>query len=246
LGHVSEEVENDNNIKFEKMKKFELIVGFIAILGIFLKILHIQGSELLIVLSFSALSTFYYVFSFAFFNGIRLQNIFKKESYKDTNAKRIIGAVGLGISLSTIIMGGLFKLLFWAGANMQLMTGLVILGIILPVATIFYFRNKEEYYKRIFKRIVIYGGIGLFLFLMPSSALVDIYYRNYPDYAELYKKVLDSPKDLELREQLYQKRTELRHPELKIVTPKDFELSEESKHVETEILNPEEEKNEKQ
>jgi hypothetical protein len=224
------------------MKKFEFILGFIAILGVLLKIFNVPGSNNLIILAFFTLSTFYYVFGFAFFNNIRLRDIFKKVSYKATNAKRIIGAIGLGWAISMIIAGVIFKLLFWAGANMQLLTGLVVLGIILLVATIFYFRNKAEYYKRIFKRIVIYGGIGLLLFLTPSSALVDIYYRNYPDYAELFKKVLDSPKDLELREQLYQKRTEMLHPELKVVTPNDFELNEGLKHMETEILNIEEEK----
>jgi hypothetical protein len=61
-------------------------------------------------------------------------------------------------------MGGLFKLQFWAGANMQLLAGLVTIGLILLIATIFYLRSKSEYYKRVFKRIAIYGGLGLVLF----------------------------------------------------------------------------------
>ena len=146
------------------MKKFELIVGLIAILGIFLKILHLPGSGILITLAFTTLSMFYYVFSFALFNGIRLRDIFKKASYKDTNAKRIIGAIGLGWAISSIVMGGLFKLQFWAGANMQLLAGLVTIGLILLIATIFYLRSKSEYYKRVFKRIAIYSGLGLVLF----------------------------------------------------------------------------------
>jgi hypothetical protein len=207
-------------MNFEQMKKFELIVGFIAILGIFLKILHIPGGSILTVLAFSTLSMFYYVFSFALFNGISLRNIFKKVSYKDTNAKRIIGAIGLGWALSAILTGVLFKLLFWSGANIQLRGGLYAIGLILPIATIFYFRNKTDYYKRIFKRIAIYGGLGLILYLMPSSTLVDIYYRNNPEYAELYKKVLTDPYNLELREQLNQMKQEMQgtiisYPEFK-------------------------------
>ena len=170
------------------MRKFEIIVGLTAIFGIILKILHLPGSSMLIVLAFSTLSMFYYLFSFALFNGIRLRDIFKKESYKGTNAKRIVGAIGLGWAISVIIMGSLFKLQFWAGASMQLMTGLVTLGVILLIATIFYFRNKAEYYKRVFKRISIYGAFALVLYLTPTTVLIDIYHRNNPDYAEIFKK----------------------------------------------------------
>jgi hypothetical protein len=137
------------------MKKIELIVGLIAILGIVLKLLHIPGSGVLTVLTLSTLSMFYYVFSFALFNGIRLRDIFKKASYKDTNAKRIIGAIGLGFALSAITIGGLFKLQFWPGATVQLMAGLVTTGLILLIAAIFYFRSKADYYTRVFKRIAI-------------------------------------------------------------------------------------------
>jgi len=195
------------------MRKFEIIVGLTAIFGIVLKILHLPGSGILTVLAFSTLSMFYYLFSFALFNGIRLRDIFKKESYKETNAKRIVGAIGLSWAISAIIMGGLFKLQFWNGASMQLMTGLVTLGVILLIATIFYFRNKAEYYKRVFYRIAIYGVFGIILYLTPTSFLVDIYYRNNPDYAELYKKVLAEPNNSELREQLEQMRTKMWYSE---------------------------------
>ena len=203
------------------MKKIEFIVGLIAILGIILKIFHIPGNSILTVLVFLTLAMFYYVCSFALFNGIKLRDIFKKVSYKDTNAKRIIGAVGLGWAISLIIIGGLFKLEFLAGADFQLLTGLVTIGLILLIAIIFYFRSKAAYYKRIFKRIAIYGGLGLILYLTPSSVFVDIYYRNNPDYAELFKKVLASPDNLELREQLEQMKIAMWYPESKDEIEKD-------------------------
>ena len=194
------------------MKKIEFITGLIALLGIFLRIIHLDGGSILIVLAFSTLSMFYYVFSFALFNDIKLRDVFKKASYKDTNAKRIIGAIGFGWTLSVIVIGGLFKLQFWAGANIQLLAGLATMGVILLIATIFYFRSKADYYKRIFKRIIIYGGLGIILFCTPTSTFVDIYYRNNPDYAELYKKVLTAPDNLELREQLEQMKAKSRVP----------------------------------
>ena len=148
------------------MKKFELIVGLTAILGVLLRIFHIPGGSILTMLSFTTLSAFYFLFSFALFNDIKLRDIFKKESYKDTSVKRIIGAIVLGFGLSPIILGGLFKLLSFAGANIQLLIGLLTTGIVLVIAIIFYFRSKADYYKRIFIRIAIYGGLGLILYFI--------------------------------------------------------------------------------
>ena len=163
------------------MKKIELIVGLIAVLSVFLKVFHITGGIILLASAFYTLSTVYYVFGFALFNNIRLRDIFKKASYKDTTVKRIIGAVGLGWAISAIISGGLFKLQLWPGAGILLPTGLVSIGIILIIAIIFYFRSKADYYKGIFKRIAIYAVLGLVFYLTPNSTLVDIYYRYNPE-----------------------------------------------------------------
>ena len=187
------------------MKKFEIVVGVIAILSFFLKILHLPGSSILTVLSFSILAIFYYL-GFAFFNNIRLREIFKSSSYQNTNAKRIIGAVGLGFALSTIIMGALFKIQLWPGGTFQLNIGLIVTALLFIIAVFFYLRNKTEYYIRIFKRIAIIGGLGFILTLTPSSTLVDIYFRDNPEYAELLKKVLVDPDNQEVREQLEQSR----------------------------------------
>lgn len=192
------------------MKKFELITGLIVIVTIILKLLHVPGSSMFIVLSFAALSMFYYVFSFALLNNIRFRDIFKKAAYQHTNAKKNTGAVALGFSISSILIGGLFKLQFYPGAAVQLMAGLVMAGIILSIATVMYFINKSNYYIRVFKRIGIYGAFGLVLFLTQNASLIDIYYGDQPELAELYKKVLANPRDSELREELNQMREERR------------------------------------
>lgn len=181
------------------MRKFERIAGGIAILGILLKILHIPGGSILFLLTLTSLSIFYFLLSFALFNNIELKTM----STENTSTKRLVGAIGLGIAISATIIGGIFKLQLWPNPNMQLRLGLVPMGVILVVAIIFYFRNKaDDYYKRIFKRIAIYGGLGLILYFTPSTILVDVYYRNNPEHAELLKKVLANPDSLELQQQL--------------------------------------------
>jgi len=197
------------------MKKLEIIVGIIVIIGISLKIFNIPGGTSLMVWALLPLSIFYFVFSFAFFNGIKLRNIFKKASYKDTNAKKIIGAIGFGWGISLIIIGGNCKLQLWPGAVILFLTGLLFTGIILLIATFFYFRSKTEYYKKIFKRFLIYGGLGLILNLIPAKTILNLHYGNnpyyteHPDFEEHYKKMLADPYNSELQDKLFQMGREL-------------------------------------
>ena len=197
------------------MKKLEIIVGVIVIFGISLKIFNIPGGSMLMVLALMTLSIFYFVFGFAFLNGIKLRNIFKKESYKDTNAKKIIGAIGFGWGISLIIIGGNCKLQLWPGSIILLLTGLLFTGIIVLIANFFYFRNNAEYYKRIFKRFLIYGGLGLILHLIPATTVLNLHYGNnpyyteHPDFEEHYKKMLADPYNSELRDELFQMGREL-------------------------------------
>jgi hypothetical protein len=199
------------------MKKFELIVGIITIPGIVLKLLNVPGSGILIALTLTLLSMFYYVFSFAFFNNIKVRDLFKKVSYQGTNAKRIIGAIGLGCTLSIITLGGLFKLQLWSGSAYLLIVGLNWTGIILIIASFFYLRAKADYYTRIFKRIAIYGGLGVLLYLTPINTLIDMYYGDYPEYADLYKQVLAEPENIELQNQLEQMGKEMLEKEFQDV-----------------------------
>lgn len=189
------------------MKKFEWITGLICLVAIILSLLRIPGSGILALLSFTTLATFYYLFSFAYFNNISSDGLFTKAAYKNTNAKRIIGTIGLGWALSILIIGALFKLKLWPGASMMQLTGLLSIGVILIIALAFYFRNKSSYYTAIFKRIAIYGVLSLVLYLTPAATLVDIYYRHDPDYAALYKKAPADPNNAELQQLLMQKQT---------------------------------------
>lgn len=190
------------------MRKRELILGLFAVLAILLNLAGIPWDGFLTVTSLTLLAMLYY-FGFPLFIGIRLRDVFTRSAYSHTNAKRIIGAVGFGWALSVIIMGALFKVQFWPGGNVQLAVGLIATGVISIIASIFYFRNKDEYYKRIFKRVAIIGGLGLILYLTPTNTLIDVRYGDNPEYAELFKKMLANPEDKELRDQWEQKSEEI-------------------------------------
>lgn len=144
------------------MKKFELALGVLALLALIMKFSGVVGGGLLLVLVLMTLSLFYYL-SFALVNNISLNKVLKKESYSNTTPLRIIGAVILGFALSPVIMGTLFVIQDYPGGVNQLIIGLFSLIIIAIVA--FIKRDKSEYYKLVFTRIALIGGIGIMAYI---------------------------------------------------------------------------------
>ena len=192
------------------MKKIEVVLVSIAILAIIIKIFFgLTFSFFILFFSFLLLISFYNIFSFALINDIKFSSIFDKNSYKDINEKRIIGAIAFGLTLSIILVGVFFKLQIWSRANIILIVGIIQLLFILIFSVIRYFKNKASYYNKIIRRIIIIGGIGIILFSTPTNTLIDIYYRNYPEYAEIFKQSIEEPDNIELQEQMEKKRQEL-------------------------------------
>ena len=198
------------------MKKLEKILALLIFISLILKFNLIAGGSMLLVCSLTVLSLIYYPLGFAFFNGIRLREIFKKSSYTGISTWRILGAIGAGMAFSALCMGILFKLQFWTGANMNLLAGLVTIPIILVIVLIKYSKSKSEYYIRIIKRIAIIGGIGLILLLTPGRSIRKFEYRNHPDYINAYENYMENPGDKELEEKMLFEYTHIKK-EMKLI-----------------------------
>lgn len=192
------------------MKKLEIIFGGLAILSMLLNLLFLMpGAAIMMLIGFASISVFYMYFSFALFNGIAFRGIFKKESYVGISRTRIIGAVLVGFALSVSSVGILFKMMAWPGANENLLLGLAAFFIALLVGAFRYANSPDPYYRQIFKRIAIYGGLALAVYLLPSETRVEIQYRNHPAYLEAYKKALQDPNNQELWEQVHQEQLKM-------------------------------------
>jgi hypothetical protein len=184
------------------MKKLELIFVLLSLVSILLNLFLIPMANLFMLLSLSFLSLFYMYFSFAFFNGVQLRNIFKKVAYSDVSALRIVGAIGTGVALSQTIIGLIFKFNEWPGAFVMMSVGLSGLLVVAIVGFIQFTKNKIDYYRNIFKRIALFGGLTLILVVLPSNLMFEFKYRNYPTYIAAYKKFIDNPTNKELSDEV--------------------------------------------
>jgi hypothetical protein len=100
--------------------------------------------------------------------------------------------------LSQTIIGLIFKFNEWPGAFVMMSVGLSGLLVVTIVGLIQFLKNKIDYYRLIFKRIALFGGLTLLLLLLPSSLIFEFKYRNYPDFIHARKQSIDNPGNKEL------------------------------------------------
>ncbi|TSE09535.1 MULTISPECIES: hypothetical protein [Aquimarina] len=182
------------------MKKTEIILGALIIFGILLFVLNFPFGAIIAILSLVTLSGFYFYFSFALLNGVKFHEMFRKESFRGIPGVRIFATIGAGIGFSIIVLGILFKIFKWPFANQNLLIGGGITSVILVVSLIKLWLGKKEVYAGILLRSVVLGVVCCLLFLMPSSILMQLKYRDYPNYVETLKELDADPDNVLLQE----------------------------------------------
>ncbi len=176
------------------MKQTEKILGIFAFLSILLELLYdYPYVPELIILSCFFLSLLYFFFSFLLLNDIRLRNVFKKESYKKISTIRIIGTIAAGVVFFIILTGILFKFFNWPGGNYNLYIGLMLLLGISIIPIIKFLLTKAPFYRNLLIRFFVIGAIGIIFFSLSPELLIEMKYRNYPDYIEIEKALLKDP-----------------------------------------------------
>ena len=191
------------------MKKLEIVLVITIVIGIIGNLFLIEYSNHVFMIGCTVLATLYFYLSFVFFNDISVRKMFKKSSYKGVTAKRIIGTIGIGQTLSIIIIGFQFKFLLLPGAHEMLIIGvesLMVISIIAGFIFIKRYKGQSEFYSRIFKRTIPAIIVGALFYWLPTDSLIDIKYRDRPVYSELLKQSIKDPNNEQLRQELEQER----------------------------------------
>src|SRR5687767_3058439 len=161
------------------MKKIEILLFVVTAFAIHMKFTVYTGGDELIMLSLTLLAVFYFALGFLLFNNVRLLRVFKSESYKDITALKVTGAIGLGIALSQICIGIVFKVLDLPGADEMLLIGIPFVSIIFVVALVKYIQTKNtRYYAPLVIRIFIFGSIGVLMLRTSNLTIVKLQYRD--------------------------------------------------------------------
>ena len=177
------------------MKKLEVIFATIILVGLIFKILFLPFASMFVI-SCTALSALYMYFGFALFNNIPFKRLFKKEPYnEDISEKtgiRIGFAIAIGFALSLLLIGILFNIQRWPMSRIMLIQGFTFLVLFSIFGLVRYIQTKSKFYKRIFIRVIIIGGIG-FVLLQSPYMWFHFQYRNYPEYIETMENYWKDP-----------------------------------------------------
>jgi hypothetical protein len=169
------------------MKTLEKTFGILLVIAIGFKLESWPFGDTFSFFSLLPLAIIYYIFSFAFFNNIKLRNIFRSRAYSGISGWRIAGAVGTGIGLSETCIGMLYKIMHWPGADAYLNIGLIHVFIVAIVTLVKYLSSKSNYYTAILARIIIIGGLGLFVNFFPFNSHINLNTKE-----ERYKGIIDN------------------------------------------------------
>jgi hypothetical protein len=144
------------------MNKLEKTLVIVTLVALILKYLAVPGMSLFVVIGLLGLALLYFYFGFALFNGIGFKGIFKKESYIEISKYKIFAAVLVGVSLSMICIGLLFKVQHWFGFSTYLYAGLSLSLVMLVIAVLKY----NSFNKLLLIRLIpfsLFGALALII-----------------------------------------------------------------------------------
>jgi len=192
------------------MKKLEKILWGIFIIGILFKIMKWPGAGIFTTTSLGVVACFYLYLGIGIFNNLTVKAMFYKDSYQYENRFNLLFGAIFGIVLAILVIGFLFKFMFWPGANVLLILGLFSLLFSLLIYGSLHKKKKVSLTKPSFYRIALIGILSLSLFIIQSDSIIDFYYPNNPEYAKALKEIIQNPSDIKaqqqfdsIREQLY-------------------------------------------
>lgn len=203
------------------MKTIEKIFLFLIALGIVLKFNLVIGASILIMASALVLAVFYGYFSFTVLNNVKFLKIFKAASYKGISGGRWVYVISSGLSLQALILGILFKLMWWPGSAIILVTGIGSVLISISIAVIKYSKHRERFYKLILIRCIPFFVFGLLIFFPDDLTIMKFQYRNNPAFIEAYVAYKNDPEDQKKfdKMEMEQKRAILSAEEFKYFYP---------------------------
>ncbi len=113
------------------LETVQLIALAIALFGGLFKLMHWPGANILLLVGLSSLALYYIIMGFV-------------SSAEAQNGKERLLGYGRNFAIAVLLMGGLFKLMHWPGANLMIIDGAVGLGIALLFQAFSSSEKREE------------------------------------------------------------------------------------------------------
>lgn len=185
------------------MKKIEFALVGLFLVGVIFQVIPLAGGSLFIILSLSILSIFYFGTGYLLLNDIPIGRIISGKVEKPVELKRSFLAVAGGFFCAVLTIGILFRVQGWPGPVPMILFGLAGL-VVCCVITWFAYPDKTKAPLMPFlTRTAFWGVTGLLLLTLSPTFMMEIKYREDPDYVKLIKELHADPGNEELQKKLY-------------------------------------------
>jgi hypothetical protein len=167
------------------LEKVEWVLIIISMCAIIMRIFHIPGGAGLFVMSMSALALYYFGTTAVVYSGSKPKTGF------------LIIATISGLTLCQIVLGMLFKLMFWPGGIMILLYSSFVALILLLVILNKRRKSEDTEQKSAFKsmaiRLLIFGVLAITIRYIPYDSLIRFFYRQDPVLSNLMIEEIKNP-----------------------------------------------------
>lgn len=118
--------------------------------------------------------------------------------------------MGIGSAFGVVVIGILFKLFSWPGASLMLLFGIIGVSIVAVITLKGKSKNEEPSKVTMFRRIILFGGLCLFLFALPTKTWLNFKYPDNPEYVQAILDMQNDPTNMALRAKVDEERKKLR------------------------------------
>lgn len=190
------------------MKLTERILLSIFILSIILGIFHLPGFAFLFILSGGSLAIIYLIFGFILFSNRGLRETFKSGENNTVNYSVLGYSVGVGAVLWISITGIFFQYFSFPGTAFFL--GIGFLSSIVMAVVIKTKKANIALLRPMLSRLLIFGGICLFLLALPTKIWLNWRYSKHPAYVQAILEAREHPDNQALWDKVDEERKKLR------------------------------------
>jgi len=164
------------------MKLVEIILIVFTIIGLIFKLMHLPLAGLILTISLMSLAMFYGI-SVIYKVATSVGNNTLSQTAKNSIPLSVVSSMFLGI----LIIGILFKLMFWPMSGIMLLFGIMGTTVIFIVTLILFFTKKDlkPFCKELLIRVGSWLFVGILLYSTSTETLIKIQYRDDPELARL-------------------------------------------------------------
>jgi len=174
---------------YPNLKKLEKITvaffGLLFAVAVIFMVNRFPLWQLLTAVSLGALAIVYAICGVRFFDD-------------GTFALRTTASKAIGLGLSAIFIGSLFKIMFWNGGQSILIIGLAVTFAIATVS--FLYRSQNDFFKTIVLRVAIIGGLGLLVCFASDATIFKTRWSDCPSCVEAFKNYCEVSRGEALRQ----------------------------------------------